>query len=89
MASTIRFADKALADLKRLGPEPRRRIVRCLETRVAPAPDPRAFGRPLTGDKVGLWRYRVGDYRIICRITDGGDLIVLVLRVGHRRDVYN
>ena len=89
MASTIRFADKALADLRRLDPEARRRIVRYLETRVAPAANPRDLGRPLTGDRIGLWRYRVGDDRIICRITGDGDLVVLVLRVGHRREVYD
>ena len=88
MASTIRFADAALADLKRLDREIQRRIVRYLETRVARAASPRDFGRPMTGDKVGLWRDRVGDHRIICRITDG-DLTVLVLRVGHRREVYD
>jgi len=50
--------------------------------------DPRAFGKPLKADLKGLWRYRVADYRLICSIQDQR-LVVLVLKVGHRRDVYD
>lgn len=49
--------------------------------------NPKSFGKALTGDKIGLWRYRVGDYRIICRIRDK-ELVVLVLDIGHRKDIY-
>lgn len=49
--------------------------------------DPRAPGKALTGRFSGLWRYRVGDYRIICKIEDDR-LVVLVVEVGHRRDIY-
>ena len=48
---------------------------------------PRHFGEPLRGNLAGLWRYRVGDYRIICEIQEE-QLVVLALAVGHRRDVY-
>jgi len=50
--------------------------------------DPRKFGKPLTGDKINLWRFRTGDYRIICRIVDD-EFVVLVIAVGHRKDIYN
>ena len=49
--------------------------------------DPRAFGKGLTGNRNGHWRYRIGDYRLICMIDDN-KLIILALTVGHRRDIY-
>jgi mRNA interferase RelE/StbE len=58
-----------------------------LRERLMPAENPRRWGKPLHGEKQGLWRYRVGDYRLICDIQDDR-VIVLVLEVGHRKDVY-
>jgi mRNA interferase RelE/StbE len=55
--------------------------------RVATAKDPRTLGKTLKGDKGELWRYRIGDYRAICRIEDER-LVVLVLEVGHRKEIY-
>ena len=49
--------------------------------------DPYAIGKPLTADYSGLWRYRIGDYRLICQIREK-ELIILALTVGHRRDIY-
>jgi len=51
------------------------------------AADPRQFGKPLHGDKKGLWRYRVGDYRLICDIQDQR-VTVLLLALGHRKEIY-
>jgi len=62
-------------------------IIRFLRERVQPAEDPRQWGKPLRGEKQGLWRYRVGNYRLICDIQDE-KITVLVLAVGHRKDVY-
>jgi mRNA interferase RelE/StbE len=62
-------------------------IIRFLRERVQPSDNPRQWGKPLHGDKGGLWRYRVGDYRLICDVQDER-ITVLVLRVGHRKDVY-
>ena len=87
MAWTIRFEPRALGELKKLDQSVQRRVVQFLEERVAGKGDPRDFGKPMTGDKVGLWRYRVGAYRIICRIQDQL-MVVLVLRVVHRKHVY-
>ena len=83
----IEFEDAALKQLARLDRPIQARIIRYLEERVATKADPRRIGEAMTGDKAGLWRYRVGDYRIICRIEDQ-QLVVLVLGTGHRRDVY-
>ncbi|MGO9006823.1 MAG: type II toxin-antitoxin system RelE family toxin [Beijerinckiaceae bacterium] len=83
----IEFDAHALDDLRKLGTTPRVRILRFLDERVAGAEDPRRLGKALSGDKTGFWRYRVGDYRILVRIEDQR-LVVLVISVGHRREVY-
>jgi mRNA interferase RelE/StbE len=49
--------------------------------------EPRQHGKPLTANRVGQWRYRIGDYRIICQIEDS-KIIILILEIGHRRDIY-
>jgi mRNA interferase RelE/StbE len=78
----------AARELRKLGHEAQRVILDYLRKRIATADDPRRFGRALTGDPKGLWRCRVGDYRIIVSIEDDR-LIVLVVTIGHRRDVYD
>jgi mRNA interferase RelE/StbE len=62
-------------------------ILRYLRERIANCDDPRRFGKALSHNKADLWRYRVGDYRIICEIQDR-KLVVLVIAVGHRREIY-
>jgi len=79
-----RTAEKQIQKLNRAAQES---IVRFLRERIRLAENPRQWGKPLDGDKVGLWRYRVGDYRLICDIQDER-ITVLVIRVGHRKDVY-
>ena len=64
-----------------------KKILLYLRERVAKAQDPRCFGKPLSYDKHGLWRYRVQAFRIVCRIEED-NLIVLVVSVGHRKEVY-
>lgn len=87
MAWTIEYDPRAIDDLNRLSREIRREIVRYLETRIAPADSPRSFGKPLRHELGGLWRYRVRDYRVICRVSDE-TVTVLVIGVGHRREIY-
>jgi mRNA interferase RelE/StbE len=81
--------DKAAErDLDKLDPQATRRIERFLYERVAALDDLRLLGEALHGSKLGeLWRYRVGDYRIVCKIEDK-TLRVLVIRIGHRREIY-
>jgi mRNA interferase RelE/StbE len=79
-----RTAEKQIQKLNRTAQES---LIRFLRERVQPADNPRQLGRPLHGDKGGLWRYRVGDYRLICDIQDER-ITVLAVRVGHRKDVY-
>lgn len=88
MTWTIKFDERALKELKKLDKKAQRDILRYFRERIETNKDPRRFGKPLKGNKYGLWRYRVGNYRMICRIEDSV-LIVLVLRVAHRRHVYH
>jgi mRNA interferase RelE/StbE len=62
-------------------------IIQYLSKRIATSEDPRRFGKALTHGLTGLWRYRVRDYRIVCRIDDT-EITVLVLGIGHRREIY-
>jgi len=85
LAWTIEWTDSARKQLRKLDRQAARQIVEFVETRAAP--DPRGVGKALTAQFASLWRYRVGDYRVIVSIEDAL-LRILVVRVGHRREVY-
>lgn len=88
MAWKVEFDGAAEHDLDKLDPQVARRILSFLFERVSKLDDPRSIGEALKGSKLGdLWKYRVGDYRVISDIQDGA-LRVLVVRVGNRREVY-
>lgn len=87
MSWVYRFDERALKELRKLGKQAQRDIIAYLDERIAGDGDSRRFGKALKADLAGLWRYRVGDYRILCRINEG-ELLVLVIAVGHRREVY-
>jgi mRNA interferase RelE/StbE len=84
----IEFAESAARQFRKLDPAVARRITRFLRERVAPLADPRSLGAALKGDELGqFWKYRVGDYRIIAEIRDR-EIRIVVVRLGHRREVY-
>lgn len=87
MSWVYRFDERALKELKKLGRQAQQDILAYLDGRVAGNADPRRFGKGLKADLAGLWRYRIGDCRILCQIKDR-ELLVLVVAVGHRKDVY-
>lgn len=87
MVWTIKYTEIAAKQMKKLDKKISHAIDNYLTERVAKQKDPTVFGKPLLHDKSGLWRYRVDDHRIICEIQ-GNKLIVLVLRVGHRKVIY-
>ena len=88
MAWRIELFVQVDRDLGRLDPPQRKRILRFLHERLTPLDNPRSIGQALHGSRLGeFWKYRVGDYRLICKIEDNR-LLILVLRVGHRREVY-
>ncbi len=87
MAWTIEYAETARKQLRKLDKTTARRIVEFMDTRVATGENPRKVGKALRGSLGDLWRYRVGDFRVLCDIQDGV-LTVLVLQIGNRREVY-
>ncbi len=88
MAWQIEFDPDALKELKRLDRPVQIRLVAFLRDRLAPLDDPRSLGEALSGARLGsYWKYRVGDWRIVCDIQDQR-VVVLVLRLGNRREVY-
>lgn len=84
---TIEIADTALADIQRLSRTDQERIFKFVYQRLRNHPDPRRLAEPLFGSFAGFGRFRVGDYRLICQF-DGNRLIVTVVTVKHRREVY-
>lgn len=87
MAWKIEFLPEAAKELKKLGRSEAARIIKTLEERIATQDDPRTLGSALTGDHGGYWRWRIGDYRVVAKIEDER-VLILVVRVGHRRQVY-
>ncbi len=88
MAWQIKFDDAARKDLAKLDKPLARRITAFLRERIAVLDDPRSMGEALKGARLGeFWKYRVGDYRIISCIEDGA-LLILVVKIGNRREVY-
>lgn len=89
MAWKVEFHPAARRELDKLDRKQAKRILSFLSERIGTMDNPRSIGQALKGPRFGeLWKYRVGDYRIITRIEDQ-KLIVLVLRIGHRKDVYS
>jgi mRNA interferase RelE/StbE len=84
---SIRFDPRAERELARLDRQAQIRILRFLRERVAPLADPRELGETLTGPLRPFWKYRVGHYRLIVDLQHE-QLVVLVVRVGHRSSVY-
>ena len=84
----VEWDDRARKELRKLDKKLQKDILTYFRKRIAVDADPRRFGKPLSYDKHGLWRYRVQDARIICRIEDD-ELFVLVIRVGNRKLVYD
>ena len=87
MSWAYRIDERALKELKKLGRPTQKEILAYLDERVTGKEDPRRFGKALHANLAGLWRYRVGDYRILCQIRDG-QFLVLVVSVGHRKNIY-
>lgn len=88
MSWDYKVTERAIKQLRKLGPQASHKVIAFLDERIQDCEDPRQLGKALRGDLGEFWRYRVEDYRILCRIDDG-ELVVLVVRVGHRSDIYD
>jgi mRNA interferase RelE/StbE len=83
----IEIDDRAAKELRSLDAQAQKEIKRYLRDKIATDEDPRRFGKALGRELNGLWRYRVGNYRLVCMIEDAV-FIVLVIRIGHQKNVY-
>lgn len=88
MTWRVELDDRARRELRKLDKPVQGVILAYLRKRVATSENPRRFGKALVGNLAGLWRYRVGDYRLLCSIEDD-KLLVLVLRTVHRKESYD
>jgi mRNA interferase RelE/StbE len=82
----IEWDERARKELRLLDAGIQRRILSYLRKRTTE--NPRNFGKQLSGDKAGLWRYRIEDFRVICRLQDD-KLTIVVVAVGHRKEIYD
>ena len=87
MTWTIEFDDRARKELRKLDPTSQQDILKYLRDRLSNIEDPKKFGKPLLYEKSGLWRYRIRDIRIICKIVED-DQLIFITRIGHRKHIY-
>ena len=83
----IKLDTRAVKQLKKLDKKAQHRIIAFLQKRLTCGDNPRRLGKALTGRLSNFWRYRVGDYRLICKIKDK-EITVLVINIGHRKEIY-
>ncbi|MGI4851419.1 MAG: type II toxin-antitoxin system RelE family toxin [Janthinobacterium lividum] len=84
----IIFDPKAEKEFFKLDVSIQRQIQQFLRKNIVPSSNPRQFGKALKGDLASFWRYRVGDYRLLCTFEDNNCLI-FVIQIGHRREIYH
>jgi mRNA interferase RelE/StbE len=84
----VEFLESAKRELKKLDKRWQLAILDYLEDEISVLENPRSRGKALVGDKQGLWRYRVADYRIVCEIHDT-ELVIVAVTIGHRKNVYD
>ena len=88
MRYSVQYSKQAIKELKKLDRFTRQMIYSWIDKNLSDCEDPRQHGKALAANRKGQWRYRIGDYRLICDIQDD-KLVILALTVGHRRDIYN
>lgn len=88
MKYKVEFTEKAVKQLKKMDRHTSALIVGWIRKNLEGCENPRQHGKGLTADKSGQWRYRVGDYRLLAEIEDDR-IVILILSIGHRREIYN
>ncbi|WP_300720720.1 type II toxin-antitoxin system RelE/ParE family toxin [uncultured Brachyspira sp.] len=87
MNYSIEVSERFEKEFKKLDKYTQKMIKAWIEKNLSNTENPRVFGKGLSADKAGLWRYRIGDYRLICEIIDK-KLVILALTIGHRKEIY-
>jgi mRNA interferase RelE/StbE len=82
----INFDPRVFDELKKLDKQVQHRIIKFIRQRLESNEDPKRIGSSLSGKLSGLWKYRIGDYRLVCQIEDNTK--ILIVHVGHRKNVY-
>ncbi len=88
MGYQVKYTERALKELKKMDGYTRKMIYAWIDKNLAGCENPRQHGKSLTANRSDQWRYRIGDYRLICQIKDD-ELLILALSAGHRREVYD
>lgn len=88
MQYRVELTDRVIKQLKKLDKHMSALIIGWIEKNLDECENPRLHGKGLTANRTGQWRYRIGNYRLICEIKDE-EVLILVLEVGHRREIYN
>ncbi len=84
----VLISDAALKTLKKMDKQIAALILGYIEKRLNGCINPRSFGKPLVANHSGKWRYRIGDYRLLCLLEDD-EILITVVAIGHRKDIYN
>ena len=84
----VEYTERAIKNLRKLDKYTRNLIVAWIDKNLVDCENPRIHGKALVQNKSGQWRYRIGDYRLICEIKEN-EIVILVLEIGHRREVYD
>ena len=88
MKYSVEYTEKAVKSLKKLDPGVRKFLKAWIDKNLVDCENPRIYGKGLSENRSGQWRYRVGDYRILADIQDD-KLVIIVIKIGHRRNVYD
>lgn len=83
----VEYSQEAIRQIKKLDKQISKRILTWLDQRIVNCENPRLWGEALVGEFSGLWKYRIGTFRLICEIKDER-LIVIVVELGHRKEIY-
>lgn len=87
MKYTVEYTKRAIKQLKKLDKQTSALLLGWIEKNLVDCDNPRQFGKGLTANRKGEWRYRIGDYRLVADIKDD-KIVILILNIGHRRDIY-
>ena len=87
MKYTVEYTKRAIKQLKKLDKQTSALLLGWIEKSLVDCDNPRQFGKGLTANRKGEWRYRIGDYRLVADIQDD-KIVILILNIGHRRDIY-
>ena len=87
MSFKVEYTESVIKELKKFDKYTQRMIFNWIDKNLEGCADPRVHGKALVANRKGQWRYRIGDYRLLCEIKDE-ELIILAIHIGHRREVY-